>query len=426
MTLLEDTLLENRYRIDGLLGQGGMGAIYRGFDTRLKRQVAIKENFFQTPEATQQFEQEALMLADLNHPNLPRVIDHFSFEGQQYLVMDFIKGQDLWEIIKQQARPLPEAQALDYIIQVCQAVDYLHSQQPPIVHRDIKPQNIKITPDGQAVLVDFGIAKVFEEGQHTSTGARGITPGFSPLEQYGGIGTSPVSDVYSLGATLYAVLTGQKPPDSASRMVNEAEFVPPVKLNAQVSAQVSQAIEHAMQPQPADRPQSVAAWQHQLETIQAEMRMSISEDAPTIMTANQQPRRKSFLASLFSKSGKKVNTTPPKKPIVAALLSLFLLGGSGQIYLGQVKKGFAFIAITIFWFVLGNAFPTIGGLACLSVGLVPIISAVDAYRLTHKINEGETIYAWQVGGGRWMRRFFIVIVALTLFIPILGIIIRIT
>jgi serine/threonine protein kinase len=285
MALSEDTILENRYRIDRLLGQGGMGAIYRGFDTRLKRQVAIKENFFQTPQAIQQFEREAVMLADLTHLNLPRVIDHFSFEGQQYLVMDFIEGQDLWEMVKRQEHPLSEAQALDYIIQVCEAVQYLHTRKPPIIHRDIKPQNIKITPEGLAVLVDFGIAKMAEGGQRTSTGARGVTPGFSPLEQYAGSGTSPVSDVYSLGATLYAVLTGQKPPDSASRMVNQADFVPPIKLNAKLSERVSQAIEYAMQPQPADRPQSVAVWQQELEAIQTAMPTTPFDEDPTVMAS---------------------------------------------------------------------------------------------------------------------------------------------
>ncbi len=283
MALPEDTILENRYRIDRLLGQGGMGAIYRGFDIRLKRQVAIKENFFQTPQAIQQFEREALMLANLTHPNLPRVGDHFSYEGQQYLVMDFIGGQDLWETIKLQDHPLNESQALDYIIQVCGAVQYLHTRKPPIIHRDIKPQNIKITPEGQAVLVDFGIAKMAEGGQRTSTGARGVTPGFSPLEQYAGSGTSPVSDVYSLGATLYALLTGQKPPDSASRMINQVEFVPPAKLNVNLSERVSLAIEHAMQPQPVDRPPSVAVWQQELEAIQATATTPFAETL-TLMT----------------------------------------------------------------------------------------------------------------------------------------------
>ncbi len=273
MILPEDTMLENRYRLDRLLAQGGMGAVYRAFDTNLNIPVAIKENFFHTPQSIRQFEQEALILARLRHPGLPRVIHHFSFEGQQYLVMDFIEGENLWEMVKQQGQPLEERPALAYIVQVCDAVAYLHRQNPPIIHRDIKPQNIKITPDNRAVLVDFGIAKIAESDAQTHTGAQGLTPGFSPAEQYSGSGTTPASDVYALGATLYAILTGQKPPDSISLLVKKAKFIPPTELNGKLSQRASQAIMHAMQPQPQDRPQSATDWQKELEAIL---------DAPTL------------------------------------------------------------------------------------------------------------------------------------------------
>lgn len=265
MTLAEDTVLEKRFRIDGLLARGGMGAIYRAFDLHLKIPVAIKENALSTPARVAQFKQEALILARLRHPALPRVIHHFSVEGKQYLVMDFIEGENLWELVQRQQKPLPEDKALDYIIQVCRAVSYLHQQHPPIIHRDIKPQNIKITPDGQAVLVDFGIAKqVVSENAATLAGAKGITPGFSPPEQYLQRGTTPASDLYSLGATLYAVLTGQKPPDSISLVASHGKFQPPDQLNKKVSPGLAQAVVHAMQIEPADRPPSVAAWQEEL------------------------------------------------------------------------------------------------------------------------------------------------------------------
>jgi serine/threonine protein kinase len=191
MPLAIGAWLENRYRIDQLLGHGGMGAVYRAYDTRLQRVVAIKENTVAVPgispaeaaAACKQFEQEALMLARLRHPNLPVVIDHFVLPaGDQYLVMDFIEGQDLEQIIDD-GRPLPETQAVAWINQVCNALEYLHGQQLPIIHRDIKPQNIKITPQGQVFLVDFGIAKVGGAGRKTTMGALGVTPGFSPPEQ---------------------------------------------------------------------------------------------------------------------------------------------------------------------------------------------------------------------------------------------------
>jgi uncharacterized protein YfaS (alpha-2-macroglobulin family) len=267
MTLSANTLLENRYRIEGLLAQGGMGAIYRGFDLILDIPVAIKESFFKTPQGTRQFQQEARILARLHHPFLPRVINHFSVGDQQYLVMDFVEGQDLWEMVTKRGQPLDQRQALNYLIQVCDAVQYLHQQNPPIIHRDIKPQNIKITPDNRAVLVDFGIAKVGHDDSLTDTGARGVTSGFSPPEQYSGTGTTPASDIYALGATLYAILTGKKPPDSVSLMAGEAKFEPPDQVNPKLSRQVSAAIEHAMQIQRADRPASVALWQQTLKNV---------------------------------------------------------------------------------------------------------------------------------------------------------------
>jgi serine/threonine protein kinase len=268
MTLPEDTILVNRYRIDGLLAHGGMGAIYRAFDTNLSTPVAIKENFFQTPHRVAQFKQEALILARLRHPALPRVIHHFSFEGQQYLVMDFVEGENLWEMIKRQGKPLNEPDALNYMVQVCQAVSYLHQQTPPIIHRDIKPQNIKVTPQGKAVLVDFGIAREFEgQDSRTEAGARGATPGFSPPEQFSAKGTTPASDVYALGATLYALLTGKKPPNSVSLLVGNAQFEAPNVTNPAVSRQTTQAVINAMQTQPERRPQSVAEWQKRLESI---------------------------------------------------------------------------------------------------------------------------------------------------------------
>jgi len=265
MTLAVDTVLENRYRIDRLIGQGGMGAIYQGYDTNLDIEVAIKENFLQMPQSIIQFQQEARILAKLHHPALPRVMHHFSVAGQQYLVMDFIEGEDLWQIIKRSKKPLDEAQAVRYISQICDAVQYLHKQQPPIIHRDIKPQNIKVTHGGQAVLVDFGIAKIAEQNAVTGTGARGVTPGFSPPEQYSGEGTSPRSDIYALGATLYALLTAERPPDSISLLTDRAQFASPQQLNLNLSQQVWQAIRHAMQPLEKNRPVSVAAWQAELQ-----------------------------------------------------------------------------------------------------------------------------------------------------------------
>ena len=281
MTLKENTILENRYRIEGLLARGGMGAIYQAFDTNLNTPVAIKENILQTPEHIDQFKREALILARLRHASLPRVIHYFSFTGKQYLVMDFIDGQNLWQIVTDRGEPLPVTQALDYMIQTCQAVTYLHMQTPPLIHRDIKPQNIKITPAGRAVLVDFGIAKENSgDLQKTQSGARRVTSGFSPPEQYTGEGTTPASDTYALGATLYAILTAKKPPRSTNLTAGEVKFDPPNLVNPKLSPQITQAVLHAMQLKPQDRPETVGLWQQRLETILAGLSSSpVVEDS---------------------------------------------------------------------------------------------------------------------------------------------------
>jgi serine/threonine protein kinase len=281
MILPEDTILENRYRIDGLLAHGGMGAIYRAFDTNLNIPVAIKENFFQTPERAAQFKQEALILARLRHSALPSVIHHFTSQGRQYLVMDYIEGEDLWAIITRRGEPLAEREALDYMVQVCQAVSYLHRQRPPIIHRDIKPQNIKITPDGRAVLVDFGIAKQLTgRGDQTKAGAQAATTGFSPPEQYSGAGTTTASDIYSLGATLYAILTKKSPPISLSLMAGNSKFETPKLLNPKLSVLTSKAVMQAMQVTPELRPKSVSEWQRQLEQISASLQPELEQSSP--------------------------------------------------------------------------------------------------------------------------------------------------
>jgi serine/threonine protein kinase len=200
MQLAKGEVLQGRYRIVKLLGQGGFGAVYRVWHLGLNVPCALKENLGTSVEAARQFAREASMLATLRHSNLPRVIDHFTIAGQgQYLVMDFIEGKDLGQMLIETGQPLPEAQVLAWITQICDALTYLHSQNPPIIHRDIKPANIRMTPQGEAILVDFGIAKVYDANLKTTIGAQAITPGFSPFEQYGQGGTDARSDIYALG-----------------------------------------------------------------------------------------------------------------------------------------------------------------------------------------------------------------------------------
>ena len=253
MTLERGSLLNNRYRIIEILGQGGMGSIYRAVDENLNVEVAVKENLFTTEEYARQFRREAIILANLRHPNLPRVTDHFVIAPQgQYLVMDFIEGEDLRERMDRDGI-LSDADVVILGSALCDALGYLHSRQPQIIHRDIKPGNVKINPNGQILLVDFGLAKVLENGQATTTGARAMTPGYSPPEQYGTARTDERSDIYSLGATLYVALTNELPEDALARAMGQTELTPIRRVNPKVSRKLAGAIEKALELRPEDR-----------------------------------------------------------------------------------------------------------------------------------------------------------------------------
>jgi serine/threonine protein kinase/Tol biopolymer transport system component len=253
MTLERGTLLHKRYRIVEILGQGGMGSVYRAVDENLGVDIALKENLFTTDEYARQFRLEAVILANLRHPNLPRVSDHFVVGEQgQYLVMDFIEGEDLRQRMERVGAILEE-EAILIGAAMCDALTYLHTRKPPILHRDIKPGNVKITPDGHIFLVDFGLAKVVQGTQATTTGARAMTPGYSPPEQYGTARTDPRTDIYSLGSTLYAALTGIIPEDGLARAMDNAQLTPVRKRNNKVSRRLAAAIEQSMAIDPADR-----------------------------------------------------------------------------------------------------------------------------------------------------------------------------
>jgi serine/threonine protein kinase len=334
------TILENRYRIDQLMGYGGMGALYRAYDTHLQRVVAIKENTITalgiSEEAIgasrRQFEREALVLARVRHVNLPHVSDHFvTPEGNQYLVMDYIEGEDLAQIVARNG-PLPEAQALSWINQVCDALEYLHSLQPPIIHRDIKPQNIKVTPTGQVFLVDFGIAKVGGTSGQTLAGAVGVTRGFSPPEQHAMSGTDVRSDIYSLGATLYALLTAQVPPDSVSLQSGEAQLTLPRLANQTVSPTVQDALLMAMAARRTDRPQTVREFRRMLPTEKGGIRadtvpLAAQGPVPTVASAHETQSEPARAAGLWMITG----------PITSiwrkTSLRLALLGGGAVVVL---------------------------------------------------------------------------------------------
>lgn len=257
------TLHHGRYQITSKLGQGGMGAVYLATDLNLvDRLVAIKENSLNAQHFRNQFLREAQLLSRLNHPHLPRVTDYFiEPDGTQYLVMDYVEGSDLEQLLRAHRGPLNEVEVLGWMEGVLDALEYMHTwtdtttgQPHPIIHRDIKPSNIKRAPNGEIFLVDFGLAKRANSGA-TLTGARGITPGYSPIEQYEG-GTDARSDIYSLGATLYVLLTGRKPP-SATEIAAGTPLPAPRLLNKNLSRTTERAILRALQTQPTERFQHI-------------------------------------------------------------------------------------------------------------------------------------------------------------------------
>mgnify|MGYP000291889089 CR=1 FL=1 len=266
--------LRQRYKIIRPIGQGGMGSIYQAEDVRLEgRLCAIKEVLMDPglpprtqQQAREQFYREASVLARLDHPNLPKVSDYFSEADRDYLVMDFVPGRDLKELMdeaRQNGRFLSEADVLAWAAQLIDALDYLHHQDPPIVHRDIKPSNLKLTPSGRVKLVDFGLVKLLAPDERTVTVVQGLgTVYYTPLEQYGGDtgNTDARSDIYAFGATLYHLLTNEPPTEAKQRFLRPESLRPPRSLNPAVSPRVEKAIQWAMAMHPDDRPPDIATF----------------------------------------------------------------------------------------------------------------------------------------------------------------------
>lgn len=251
--LSPETLLQDRYRIVKQLGRGGMGAVYEAVDQRLGITVALKETLSAEPSMRKQFEHEARLLAGMQHPALPRVSDHFVEGSRAFLVMQFIGGVDLARIISQQPGPFPRDQVIAWADQLLDALIYLHSRDRQVIHRDIKPHNLKLTSTGQIALLDFGLAKA-QPADTSITSSRaffGYTKHYAPLEQIQDQHTDPRSDIYALGATLYHLLTGIKPADAlvrASALLNgEPDPLRPAnQINAVVGLEIATILQKAL------------------------------------------------------------------------------------------------------------------------------------------------------------------------------------
>src|SRR5438094_1662646 len=283
--LSSGTILQARYRIIRQLGQGGMGAVYEAVDERLDTTVALKETLFTDEKLRKQFEREARLLARMHHPALPRVSDHFNEGDGQFLVMQYIAGEDFYEMLTRRNSPFSQAEVLRWGDQLCDALDYLHTQDPQIIHRDIKPQNLKLTARGQIILLDFGLAKGSAGPMSivtTSASIFGYTPNYAPLEQVQGLGTDARSDIYSLAATLYHLMTNVKPPDALSRaaaIVNGQidPLSPANRVAPQVSPSVASVLSKGMSQNRAER---YASAEEMRETLRAAASDQLNKAVP--------------------------------------------------------------------------------------------------------------------------------------------------
>jgi len=296
MTLSQGQVVHNRYRIARLLGQGGMGAVYRAWDLNLNIPVALKEmlpepglDHHRLTQLRAQFQREAQVLASITHPSLPRVTDYFEWEGRSYLVMDFVEGESLDQLIARQGR-LPEAQVMNWAVQLLHALATCHAYR--IVHRDVKPQNIIIRPDGRAVLVDFGLVKLWDPS-HPQTQrivqGMGTAEYASPEHFYlNRLHTEPRSDLYSLGATLYHALAGCEPPSALDRWAGTTSPPSLRGTGANVHPQVERIIFRAME---LDQAQRFPGAQEMLAELQAATGIQILSLEPTKPTIRQGEER---------------------------------------------------------------------------------------------------------------------------------------
>jgi serine/threonine protein kinase len=268
VSLHQGHLLKERYVIRRIIGSGGMGSIYLAEDNRLpgrlcaikqvKHESSLPENLRQ--QSREQFYREASVLARLDHPNLPKVSDFFSEGELDYLVMDYVPGEDLKTLMDRARREggfLPVSDVLGWAEQLLDALSYLHRQETPVIHRDIKPSNLKLTPSGLIKLVDFGLVKQMIPDEMTVTVIQGRgTAFYTPLEQYGGDHghTDPRSDIYSFGATLYHLLTNHPPAEAKQRFLSPSSLIPPREVNPKIPERVADALLWALALHPDDRP----------------------------------------------------------------------------------------------------------------------------------------------------------------------------
>ncbi|HEX8246819.1 MAG TPA: serine/threonine-protein kinase [Pyrinomonadaceae bacterium] len=292
-------MLQNRYLVVQLIGKGGMGEVYLAVDQRLGSAVALKRTFFSDNDLLRNaFEREARTLARLRHGVLPKVSDHFTENETQYLVMEHISGDDLSKRLEITRKPFPLNWVLFWADQLLDALAYLHTHEPPIVHRDIKPQNLKLTNENHIILLDFGLAKDTGASRVSTTGGSivGYTPHYAPMEQIRGTGTTAKSDIYSLSATLYQLLTAQVPPDALTRADSVLNSLPdptePIdKINPEVPRLISDVILKGMALSMDARYANAREMQKALREAYAQMQSKMSAETMAFTLPPQQQQQ---------------------------------------------------------------------------------------------------------------------------------------
>ena len=293
--LAEQSVVGNRYRIVRLIGCGGMGAVYEAIDSRLQTTVALKQCIPIEKVARQAFEREAHFLAHLQHPGLPVVNDHFLDGEDQFLVMGFVPGPNLHELLTQRGSALSETELLALADQILEILEYLHTRTPPIIHRDIKPQNMKLSATtGRVMLLDFGLAKSYATASTATAGAVsvfGYSHGYASPEQINGTGTDERSDIFSLSATLYNLATGSAPLPTGQRIYTtgverKADPLQAANLvNPHLSREVSALLSTGMALDPTYRHPTATAMRRALRATPAGQRVAQATLAQPVAAA---------------------------------------------------------------------------------------------------------------------------------------------
>lgn len=321
-------ILQQRYRIDKQIGQGGMGAVYVATDERFGSVVAIKETLCMDDNYRKAIEREARLLNSLKHAALPRVSDHFLEENGQFLVMEYIPGEDLYHILESTGKPFSFNKVLAWADQLLDALEFLHTQSMPVIHRDIKPQNLKLTSQGQIVLLDFGLAKGNPTDAGFQTAAKsifGYSRNYASLEQIQGTGTDPRSDLYSLAATLYHLATGQVPEDALTRAMAVLSqmpdpLVPASSIRSDVPAGFAGILQKALDLNPSSRPESAREMRLMLRQVDAYAHLAAdANSAETVVDADPESQKTRLMPGLTNHAS--MRQTDIKTEVLPAYIS---------------------------------------------------------------------------------------------------------